>query len=95
MHELLPSDPPAPDAAGDLRAHDLRKLPCPQPLEMALGLADALAPGQTVRLLTPQHPTPLLALLAEQGLQTEVLTLPSGDVCVKIHRPVRDGQADH
>jgi hypothetical protein len=95
MHEPLPSDAPALDATGRMHEHDLRKLPCPPPLQMALGLAGALAPGKTLRLLTPQCPTSLLALLAEQGLQTAVLTLPSGDVCVKIHRPVCDGQADH
>ncbi|MDQ6645872.1 MAG: DUF2249 domain-containing protein [Pseudomonadota bacterium] len=60
---------------------------------MALALANALVPGQSVRLLTPQYPTPLLALLAEQGLQTQVFTLPDGDICVHIHRPRHDGQA--
>jgi len=95
MHELPPSDPRALDAEEVPHEHDLRKLPCPQPLEMALSLAFALAPGQTVRLLTPQYPTPLLALLAEQGLQTQVFTQPGGDVCVQIHRSADDGEAVH
>ncbi|MFA6232521.1 MAG: DUF2249 domain-containing protein [Rhodanobacter sp.] len=93
MHELPSSPLPEREVADELRVHDVRKLPCPQPLEMALDLANALAPGQSVRLLTPQYPTPLLALLAEQGLQTRVFTLPDGDVCVQIHRPGHDGQA--
>ncbi|WP_329743393.1 hypothetical protein [Dyella sp. A6] len=62
---------------------------------MARALADALAPWQTIRLLTPQYPTPLLTLLAEQGLECRVLSLPDDDVCVQIHRPGRDGQAEH
>jgi hypothetical protein len=95
MHELPPSDAPALAATGRLHERVPGKLPCLTPLKMALGLADALAPGQTVRLLTPQRPTSLLALLAEQGLQTEAWKLPSGDVCVKIHRPVADAQAEH
>lgn len=93
MRELPPSHSPELEAVDELRVHDVRKLPCPQPLEMALALANALAPGEAVRLLTPQYPTPLLALLAEQDLQTRVFTLPDGDVCVHIHRPRHDGQA--
>ncbi len=95
MHELPPSDAPALDATSRLHEHVPGKLPQLTPLKMALGLADALAPGQTVRLMTPQRPTSLLALLSEQGLQTDAWKLPGGDVCVKIHRPARDGQADH
>lgn len=93
MHELPPSHSPELEAVNERRVHDVRKLPCPQPLEMALALANALVPGQSVRLLTPQYPTPLLALLAEQGLQTQVFNLPGGDVCVQICRPGHDGQA--
>ncbi len=82
-----------PDGTVDAHEHDLRTLPCPQPLEIGLALARTLAPGQSVRLLTPQRPTPLLELLAAQGLQTEVFILSGGDACVHIRRPVHDGQA--
>lgn len=82
-----------PDGALDAPEHDLRTLPCPQPLEIALALAHALKPGQSVRLLTPQRPTPLLELMAAQGLQTEVFILSGGDACVYIRQPVHDGQA--
>jgi hypothetical protein len=95
MHELPSSAAAGSEAAPNPPLHDARRLPCPQPLEMALALAGALAPGQTVQVLTPQYPTPLLALLAGQGLQTRVLTLPGCDACVQIHRPGRDGQAGH
>lgn len=95
MHEPSPSDAVPVEPADEVREHDLRELPCPQPLQIAMDLACALAPGQTVRLLTPRRPTPLLELLTAQGLRTEVFNLSGDDVCVQIHRPARDGQASH
>ncbi|MEP7185521.1 MAG: hypothetical protein ABI767_06750 [Rhodanobacter sp.] len=57
-----------------------------------MGLAHTLIPGQTVRLLTHQRPTPLLELLTLRGLEPEVFNLSGDDVCVQIRRPMRDGQ---
>lgn len=78
----------------DLRAvdaawpeHDLRRLPCPLPLEHALELADALGPGQQVRVLTPQRPWPLLDLLAARGLQVSTSLLTDGGARLLIRRP--------
>lgn len=87
MHAL-----PTPAAASredgtDLPEHDLRQLPCPLPLELALELADALAPGQAVRVLTPQRPIPLLDLLGARGLQVSTASLTDGGVRLLISHP--------
>lgn len=87
MH-ASPSSAAAPreDGAG-LSEHDLRELPCPLPLERALELADALAAGQAVRVLTPQQPLPLLDLLASRGLQVSTALLADGGARLLISRP--------
>jgi TusA-related sulfurtransferase len=72
-----------------LPEHDLRQLPCPLPLERALALVDALAPGQAVRVLTPQRPLPLLDLLAARGLQVTTALLTDGGARLLIQRPAR------
>jgi hypothetical protein len=77
---------PREDSTG-LPEHDLRELPCPLPLELALELADALAPGQAVRVLTPQRPLPLLDLLAARGLQVTTALLADGGARLLICRP--------
>ncbi len=69
--------------------HDLRQLPCPLPLELALELADALAPGQAVQVLTPQRPLPLLDLLGARGLQVTTALLTDGGARLLISRPAQ------
>jgi len=73
--------------------HDLRLLPCPEPMRRALAIADNLDVGESARVITPIFPGPLLGLLAERGLLTQISTLSDGGVCVLIHCPDRDGQA--
>ena len=69
---------------------DLRRLPSPEPMLRALAAADALLPGQTVQVLTPLTPMPLLELLAARALDVSVSTLPCGGARVLIHRPDGD-----
>lgn len=70
---------------------DLRDLPSPEPMHRALAAADALQPGQTLQVLTPMMPTPLLEVLASRGLQVTTAMLPSGGARVLIHYLVDDG----
>lgn len=70
---------------------DLRALPAPEPMMRALEAADALQPGQTVELLTPLLPTPLLDLLAGRRLHVRAEMLPAGGARVRVHRPDDDG----
>jgi uncharacterized protein (DUF2249 family) len=70
---------------------DLRHLPSPEPMLRALAAADALQPGQSVHVLTPLLPIPLLDALASRGLHTSAVTLPGGTARVWIHRQDDDG----
>jgi uncharacterized protein (DUF2249 family) len=65
---------------------DLRHLPSPEPMLRALEAADALQPGQSVCVLTPLLPIPLLDALAARGLHTSAVTLPDGAARVLIRR---------
>jgi uncharacterized protein (DUF2249 family) len=65
---------------------DLRHLPSPEPMLRALEAADALLPGQSVQVLTPLLPMPLLDALATRGLYTSAVTLPGGTARVLICR---------
>lgn len=76
---------------GTTIALDLRALPAPEPMMRALEAADALLPGQTVELLTPLLPTPLLDLLANRRLHVRAEMLPAGGARVWVHRPDDDG----
>lgn len=76
---------------GTTIALDLRALPAPEPMMRALEAADALAPGQTLELLTPLLPTPLLDLLSGRRLHVRAEMLPAGGARVRIHRPDDDG----
>lgn len=67
--------------------YDLRALPYPEPMQRALDIADTLASGETVCVLTPQRPTPLLEVLVTLGLQARISALSDGGVQVLIHRP--------
>ncbi|TWI12496.1 DUF2249 domain-containing protein [Aerolutibacter ruishenii] len=73
---------------------DFRGLTAPEPLLQALAAADALGPGQSVEVLTPLLPTPLLDALAARGLAWRAESAPDGGVRVAIQRPAAaDGQA--
>jgi hypothetical protein len=72
---------------------DLRGLPSPEPMLRALEAADALLPGQSVQVLTPLLPIPLLDALATRGLHTSAVTLPGGTARVLIRRRDDDGPA--
>lgn len=65
---------------------DLRDLPAPEPMQRALSAVAALQPGQSVTVLTPLLPTPLLELLRAQGLHTSVSIPPGGGARVLIQR---------
>ncbi len=67
---------------------DLRDLPAPEPMQRALQAADALRPGQSVTVLTPLLPAPLLDALASRGLQTTVDELRGGSARVLIRHPL-------
>ncbi|MGP1664426.1 MAG: DUF2249 domain-containing protein [Rhodanobacter sp.] len=69
---------------------DLRALPMPEPLERALAASDALAPGESLTVLTPWMPAPLLQALAERGMQVGVETLPPNGARVWIRKPTDD-----
>ncbi len=66
---------------------DLRGLPPPQPMLQALAAAGDLAPGQTLQVLTPLMPLPLLDALRERGFQASASALPDGGAWVLIRCP--------
>ena len=72
---------------------DLRELPAPEPMLRALAAADALLPGQSVQVLTPLLPTPLLDLLQARGLQVTATLLADGGASVLIRCPFDNDQA--
>ncbi|MBN8715671.1 DUF2249 domain-containing protein [Thermomonas sp. S9] len=67
---------------------DLRALPAPEPLLLALAAADALQPGQAVEVLTPQLPVPLLEALEARGLHWRSEPCADHGTWVGILRPV-------
>ena len=81
-----PSQSPSGADAATARELDLRDLPAPEPMQRALAAADALQPGQSVTVLTPLVPAPLLDLLHTQGLHTTVSVLADGGARVLIER---------
>lgn len=72
---------------------DLRDLPSPEPMMRALAAADALRPGQALRVLTPLLPTPLLDILQARGWQASAVLLADGGARVLIRYPLDDDQA--
>ena len=74
---------------------DLRYLCAPEPMLLALEAADALEPGQTIQVLTPRMPIPLLELLTARGMQTLAFALPSGEARILIRRPGHDDASGH
>lgn len=66
---------------------DLRGLLAPEPFQRALAAAEALGCGESVELLTPKMPFPLIELLGEQGLQVSAERLPDGSARLFVRRP--------
>ncbi|KJV30661.1 hypothetical protein VI06_07925 [Aquitalea magnusonii] len=66
---------------------DLRQLPPPQPMEIILDEADGLAPGQQAAYILPHHPSPLLPLLQQQGLDFRFELSGDGGVILILSRP--------
>jgi len=67
---------------------DLRHLEAPEPMLRALAAADRLAPGETVAIVAPRLPRPLLMELAQFGYDAEPEAPRSdGSVRVVIRRP--------
>lgn len=69
-------------------ALDLRGLQAPEPMVQALAAAAALEPGQSIEVLTPWMPLPLLEQLAANGMRAQGILLPDGGACVHIRRPL-------
>lgn len=66
---------------------DLRHLPAPQPMEIILDEADLLQSGQQAAYILPHHPTPLLPLLQQQGLDFRFELSGDGGVILILSRP--------
>lgn len=66
---------------------DLRHLPAPEPMSRALEAVDALAPGQSIALLTPLMPMPLLHALDLRGFECSAKLLRDGCARVVVTRP--------
>lgn len=74
---------------------DVRHLPAPEPMQQALAAADRLGPGDVLEVLTPLMPIPLLAALAERGLEAQASCLTGGGARIVIHCIERGGGAGH
>lgn len=72
---------------------DLRGLPAPEPMQRALQAAAALQLGQSVQVLTPLLPLPLLDALKARGLETHASMLPGGGARVLIRYPRNEGRS--
>ena len=72
--------------AGD-RVLDLRGFAAPEPLLRALEAADTLAPGESLELLTPMLPAPLLQALGERGFIARARVLADGSARVRVRLP--------
>lgn len=70
---------------------DLRALQAPEPMLRALEAADGLAPGESVCVLTPLFPPPLLDALTARGLRHEVEPHPAHGFRVLILHPRERG----
>jgi uncharacterized protein (DUF2249 family) len=66
---------------------DLRHLPAPEPMARALGAVDDLEPGQSVTVLTPMMPLPLLHALELRGFVATAQLFRDGCARVVVTRP--------
>ncbi|MBB5016415.1 DUF2249 domain-containing protein [Rehaibacterium terrae] len=73
---------------------DLRHLPAPEPLIRILEALEALAPGQSLRAITPcRQPLPLLEILDARACVYDLLDAEGGGGQIRIrHRD--DGAGD-
>ena len=62
---------------------DLRHLEAPEPMVRALDAANRLAPGETVAIVAPRLPRPLLMELAHLGFDAEP-EAPQADGSVRV-----------
>lgn len=62
---------------------DLRHLEAPQPMMRALDAASRLAPNETVVIVAPRFPRPLLTELAHLGFEAEPQA-PQADGSVRV-----------
>ena len=65
---------------------DLRDLPPPRPLEVALAELAALPAGACLHLVLIHEPMPLFALLPGRGIEWRVTTAAPGEVHVLLWR---------
>lgn len=72
-------------ATGEI-LRDLRDLPPPRPLEVALEELAALPAGACLHLVLVHEPLPLLALLPPRGIEWRVTTTAPGEVHVLLWR---------
>ena len=66
---------------------DLRDLPAPEPLEAALGAAEALRGGESFVALTPRVPALLLVRLRERGFAVQATEEADGSGRIAVSRP--------
>jgi TusA-related sulfurtransferase len=73
------------------RVLDLRGLPAPAPMIQALDAAGALEAGESLDVITPLMPYPLLQALAEQGFEVAAEHRGGdGGARVTVRRPAHD-----
>ena len=66
---------------------DLRHLSAPEPMLRTLVASEALARGDTLEVLTPPLPAPLLQLLELRGFEASASLLQDGSAYVRVRRP--------
>lgn len=66
---------------------DLRHLTAPEPMLRTLAASEALARGDSLEVLTPLLPTPLLQLLESRGFEASASLLHDGSAYVRVRRP--------
>jgi uncharacterized protein (DUF2249 family) len=69
---------------------DLRALAPPEPLLRALEAVDALRAGQTLEVLTPMLPLPLIDALLHRGFRVRAEPLEDGTARVRVTAPPRE-----
>jgi hypothetical protein len=66
---------------------DLRHLPAPEPMQRALAASERLAAGNSIEMLTPLLPLPLLQVLEARGFEAQASLLADGTARVRVRRP--------
>ena len=66
---------------------DLRHLSAHEPMLRTLVASEALARGDSLEVLTPLLPTPLLQLLESRGFEASASLLQDGSAYVRVRRP--------